>query len=89
MKSESPAKKRGRPPKVKMDAAPDLGDVNIEPLEAFVIACCPNPSWVVAKLGGFRIDVKCPNRASSSLIGKWIKVDLVPSDVGNYYEYRK
>lgn len=87
--AQPPAKKRGRPSKVKMDKAPELEDVNIKPLKAFVIACCPNPSWVVAKLDGFRIDVKCATHTSKSLIGKEIEVDLVPSDVGNYYEYRK
>lgn len=87
--AQPPAKKRGRPSKVKMDKPVELDDVNIEPLKAFVIACLPNPSWVIAKLNGFRIEVRCPNRATKSMIGKWIDVDLVPSDVGNYYEYRK
>jgi hypothetical protein len=44
---------------------------------------------VTAKLDGFRIDVKCPAWAAKSLVGKEIKVELVPSDIGNYYEYVK
>jgi hypothetical protein len=87
--TQPPAKKRGRPAKVKMDKPFDLGDVDIKPIKALVIACCANPSWVTAKLDGFRIEVKCPTWAAKSLVGKEIKVELVPSDIGNYYEYVK
>jgi hypothetical protein len=77
-------KRRGRPPKAKMDKA-----VDEESSKALVIGICPNPTWVVGKLGGFRIDIKCPASLSKSLIGKMVDVQLVPSDVGNYYEIKK
>jgi hypothetical protein len=86
---QSPAKKRGRPPKRKMDKPIELSDVVIKPMTAFVVSACPNPLWVTASLGGFRIDVKCPAWASKSLVGKEIEICLVPSETGNYYEYVK
>jgi len=48
---------------------------------------CNNPSWVIVRMDGLAVPVKCPARLSNKLVGKRIKVCLVSADPEDYYEY--
>ena len=84
-------KKRGRPPKVK----PEIQDSTLESEDEvsyegdyLVIRKCPNPSWVMVRMDGEAVPVKCPPRVSHKLVGKPIKVAIIRPEVGEqFYEY--
>ena len=86
-----PAVKRGRPPKIK----PEIQDSPLESQDGFsyegdylVIRKCPNPSWVMVRMDGEAVPVKCPPRVSHKLVGKPIKVAMIRPEVGEeFYEY--
>ena len=48
---------------------------------------CNNPNWVIARMDGVAVPIKCPNRISNKLVGKRIKVCLVSAEPEDYYEY--
>ena len=85
------AVKRGRPPKIK----PETQDSSLESEDGFsyegdylVIRKCPNPSWVMVRMDGEAVPVKCPPRVSHKLVGKPIKVAMIRPEVGEeFYEY--
>jgi glycosyltransferase involved in cell wall biosynthesis len=52
-----------------------------------VMRICNNPSWVIVRMDGLAVPVKCPVRSSNKLVGKRIKVCLVSSEPEDYYEY--
>ena len=52
-----------------------------------VIRMCNNPSWVIVRMDGMAVPVKCPARLSNKLLGKRIKVCLVSADPEDFYEY--
>ena len=84
--------KRGRPAKktLTIDESPCSIDNLIEQQfdEKFlVVRSCSNPNWVIVRMDGQPIPVKCPNRLSNKLLGKTIKIRLVSSDPEDYYEY--
>ena len=88
------ATKRGRPPKsrVIIDERPcsisNLIDQQEPPSEDYlVLRTCNNPTWVVVRMDGVAVPVKCPVRVSNKLVGKRIKVCLVSADPEDYYEY--
>jgi hypothetical protein len=86
-----PAVKRGRPRKIK----PETQDSTLESQDGFsyegdylVIRKCPNPSWVMVRMDGEAVPVKCPPRVSHKLVGKPIKVVMIRPEVGEqFYEY--
>lgn len=95
---QAPAKKtaakRGRPPKSKViiDERPcsvaNLVAQQEEPFEEYlVLRVCNNPTWVVVRMDGVAVPVKCPSKLSNKLVGKRIKVCLVSADPEDYYEY--
>jgi hypothetical protein len=55
--------------------------------EYLVVRLCSNPSWIIARMDGLAVPVKCPIRISNKLLGKTIKVCLVSSELEDYYEY--
>lgn len=86
--------KRGRPPKSKVviDERPcsvaSLVAQQEEPSEEYlVLRVCNNPTWVVVRMDGVAVPVKCPSKLSNKLVGKRIKVCLVSADPEDYYEY--
>ena len=86
------ATKRGRPAKkfiVIEDEPvfaekPDRREVDDDFL---VMRVCNNPNWVIARMDGVAVPIKCPNRISNKLVGKRIKVCLVSAEPEDYYEY--
>ena len=84
MNKKKVAKKRGKPAKIKEQVIPDLPE---EPLRAFILSLCNNPTWVRGKIDGFAVNVKVPAQMSRRLIGKEVDVILVNSDLGDYYQY--
>ena len=86
------ATKRGRPAKKTLiiDESPCSLDSLIEQQideEFLVMRMCSNPSWVMVRMDGLAVPVKCPSRISQKLLGKRIKVCLVSADPEDYYEY--
>jgi hypothetical protein len=91
-KQAKKATKRGRPAKKTLiiDESPCSIDslVNQQIEDDFlVMRICNNPSWVIVRMDGLAVPVKCPVRASNKLVGKRIKVCLVSADPEDYYEY--
>jgi hypothetical protein len=94
MKPPTPKKaaKRGRPAKNTITI--DESSCSIDSLvnqqiedDFLVMRACNNPSWVIVRMDGLAVPVKCPSRASNKLVGKRIKVCLVSADPEDYYEY--
>jgi len=86
--------KRGRPPKSKIivDEAPcslaSLIDQQEELSDDYlVMRVCNNPTWVIVRMDGVAVPVKCPSKLSNKLVGKRIKLCLVSADPEDYYEY--
>jgi len=52
-----------------------------------VMRLCSNLSWVIVRMDGLSVPVKCPSLISKKLLGKLIKVCLVSADPEDYYEY--
>jgi hypothetical protein len=91
-KQAKKATKLGRPAKKTLiiDESPCSIDslVNQQIEEDFlVMRICNNPSWVIVRMDGLAVPVKCPVRTSNKLVGKRIKVCLVSADPEDYYEY--
>ena len=93
-KTKKPAAKRGRPPKSKIviDERPcsvaSLVAQQEEPTEDYlVMRVCNNPSWVIVRMDGEAVPVKCRAMISNKLVGKRIKVCLVSADPEDYYEH--
>lgn len=93
-KTKKTATKRSRPPKSKViiDETPcslaNLIDQQEELSEDYlVMRVCNNPTWVVVRMDGVAVPVKCPSKLSNKLVGKRIKVCLVSADPEDYYEY--
>ena len=91
--NKTPAK-RGRPPKSKIVI--DERPCNISSLvaqqeassgEYLVLRVCNNPTWVIIRMDGVAVPVKCPSKLSNKLVGKRVKVCLVSADPEDYYEY--
>jgi len=83
------ATKRGRPAKKTLiiDESPcDLDSEQIDK-EFRVMRICSNLSWVIVRMDGLSVPVKCPSRLSNKLVGKLIKVCLVSAEPEDYYEY--
>lgn len=94
MKPPTPKKaaKRGRPAKktITIDESPCSLDNLIEQQideDFIVMRVCNNPSWVIIRMDGMAVPVKCSSRLSNKLVGKRIKVCLVSADPEDYYEY--
>lgn len=91
-KQAKKATKRGRPAKKTLiiDESPfsidSLVDQQIDE-DFLVMRICNNHSWVIARMDGLAVPVKCPARLSNKLVGKRIKVCLVSADPEDYYEY--
>jgi hypothetical protein len=86
------AAKRGRPAKktITIDESPCSLDNLIEQQideDFIVMRVCNNPSWVIVRMDGMAVPVKCSSRLSNKLVGKRIKVCLVSADPEDYYEY--
>jgi len=91
-KQAKKATKRGRPAKKTLII--DESPCNIDSLvnqqiddDFIVMRVCNNPSWVIVRMDGLAVPVKCPPRLSNKLVGKRIKVRLVSPDPEDYYEY--
>jgi hypothetical protein len=91
-KQAKKATKRGRPAKKTLII--DESPCNIDSLvnqqiddDFIVMRVCNNPSWVIVRMDGLAVPVKCPSRLSNKLVGKRIKVRLVSPDPEDYYEY--
>jgi hypothetical protein len=91
-KTAKKAAKRGRPAKKTLiiDESPckveDLTNQVIEE-DFLVIRVCNNPNWVIIRMDGTAVPVKCPSRISNKLVGKRIKVCLVSAQPEDFYEY--
>lgn len=83
MTAKKEAKKRGRPAKV-VEPVVELEET---PLRAMILGTCNNPTWVKGRIDGFSISVKVPVQIGKRLIGKQVDVILVPSELGDYYQY--
>jgi hypothetical protein len=86
------AAKRGRPAKkflIVEDSPCSLNSLIDQQIEDqfTVIRMCSNTSWVIVRMDGLAVPVKCPSRISQKLLGKRIKVCLVSADPEDYYEY--
>ena len=86
--------KKGRPPKAKIivDETPcslaSLIDQQGELSDDYlVMRVCNNPTWVIVRMDGVAVPVKCPSKLSNKLVGKRIKLCLVSADPEDYYEY--
>lgn len=84
--------KRGRPAKktITIDESPCSLDNLIKQQvdeDFIVMRVCNNPSWVIVRMDGMAVPVKCSSRLSNKLVGKRIKVCLVSADPEDYYEY--
>lgn len=86
------AVKRGRPAKktIIIDESPCSIDNLMEQQsddKYLVVRACNNPNWMVVRMDGLAVPVKCPSKMSNKLLGKTIKVCLVSADPEDYYEY--
>ena len=83
------ATKRGRPAKKTLiiDESPCDWIVRKFDKEFRVMRVCSNLSWVIVRMDGLSVPVKCPSRLSNKLVGKLIKVCLVSAEPEDYYEY--
>jgi len=86
------AAKRGRPAKkvfIMEDSPCSLNSLIDQQIEDqfTVIRMCSNTSWVIVRMDGLAVPVKCPCRVSPKLLGKRIKVCLISADPEDYYEY--
>jgi hypothetical protein len=86
------AAKRGRPVKKTITIDESLCSINslVEQQideDFIVMRVCNNPSWVIVRIDGLAVPVKCPARLSNKLVGKRIKVCLVSADPEDFYEY--
>lgn len=87
MNKELP-RKVGRPKKaqpLKMDLPADnyeLGDLWLDNI--LVMRKCPNPDFVIGRLDGCAINIRCGRKFSNKLIGKKISV-MKPKDEDIYY----
>jgi hypothetical protein len=86
------ATKRGRPAKKTLiiDESPcEINDFTSNQIEDdfLVMRVCNNPNWVIVRMDGLAVPVKCPNRISNKLVGKRIKVCLVSAEPEDFYEY--
>lgn len=92
------AKKRGRPPKQRVEkpvqetqpveAEPQEEPVKVEPLRVFARVGCQNPTLIEARHGGEKLLIRVPKRIRQRLIGKMIyiaPVDVLDGQV--IYEY--
>ena len=93
-KAKKTATKRGRPPKSKVviderpcSVANLIAQQEPDHDEYLVLRTCANPTWVIVRMDGVAVPVKCPVRVSNKLVGKRIKVCLVSADPEDYYEY--
>ncbi len=91
-KQAKKATKRGRPAKKTLII--DESSCSIDSLinqqieeDFLVMRICNNPNWVIVRMDGLAVPVKCPVRSSNKLVGKRIKVCLVSADPEDYYEY--
>jgi hypothetical protein len=84
--AENKVAKRGRPPKKTLiiDEPPSIKQSDEDFL---VMRVCNNPSWVIVRMDGLAVPVKCPSRLSNKLVGKRIKVCLVSAEPEDFYEY--
>ncbi len=85
-------KKRGRPPKkthILDEESCSIDNLISQQIddEFLVMRVCNNPSWVIVRMDGLAVPVKCPSRLSNKLVGKRIKACLVSADLEDYYEY--
>lgn len=83
MTAKKEAKKRGRPAKV----VEPIVELEETPLRAMILGTCNNPTWVKGRIDGFSVSVKVPAQIGKRLIGKQVDVILVPSELGDYYQY--
>jgi hypothetical protein len=86
------ATKRGRPAKKSIvidDFPSNVYDVAGEQIEDTFLAMrvCNNPNWIIVRMDGLAVPVKCPSRMSNKLVGKRIKLCLVSAEPEDYYEY--
>lgn len=86
--------KRGRPPKSKIiidDRPCSVASLTAQQEESsdeyLVLRVCNNPTWVIVRMDGVAVPVKCPSKLSNKLVGKRIKLCLVSADPEDYYEY--
>lgn len=86
--------KRGRPPKFKIiidDRPCSVASLTAQQEELseehLVLRVCNNPTWVIVRMDGVAVPVKCPSKLSNKLVGKRIKLCLVSADPEDYYEY--
>lgn len=94
VKAKKTAAKRGRPPKSKVviDESPCslanlIGQQEGTTEDYLVLRVCNNPTWVIVRMDGIAVPVKCPSKLSNKLVGKRIKVCLVSAEPEDYYEY--
>jgi len=74
------AKKLGRPKK--MDKPEEIIEIQVDEDtsedqvfdDILVLRKCPNPDFVVGRLDGFAINIRCGRKASNRLIGKQISI---------------
>ena len=91
-KTAKKAAKRGRPAKKTMiieDSPCGIESLIEQQSEKtyLVVRSCSNPSWIIVRMDGLAVPVKCSSRISNKLLGKNIKVCLVSSEPEDYYEY--
>lgn len=84
MIAKTEPKKRGRPAKVAVEIIPEVPEPQ---LKAMILQTCNNPTWVIGRIDGFRVNVKVPSQMAKRLIGKEVSVTLVNSDSEDYYQY--
>jgi len=73
-------KKLGRPKK--MDKPEEITEIQVDEDisedqvfdNILVLRKCPNPDFVVGRLDGFAINIRCGRKASNRLIGKQISI---------------
>ena len=73
-------KKLGRPKK--MDKPEEIIEIKVDENifddqifdDVLVLRTCPNPDFVVGRLDGFAINIRCGRKASNRLIGKQISI---------------
>lgn len=91
-KAAKKATKRGRPAKKLVVIEEPSASINETPENQIedkflAIRVCNNPNWIVVRMDGLAVPVKCPPRISNKLVGKLVKVCLVSADPEDYYEY--
>jgi hypothetical protein len=83
-------KKLGRPKK--MDKPKEIIEIQVDEDTSedqvfdniLVLRKCPNPDFVVGRLDGFAINIRCGRKLSNRLIGKQISIKK-PKDEEIYY----